>query len=147
MEFGWINLFGAVIVVLILLPNIVYGLKTRGIERAEKHVPKLLIVAEQAGRYASILLMWLPLFVWKFGFGSAEECVAYFLLNGLLLLAYYLLWPRYGKKPSLKSGMALAIIPSVIFLISGLLLRHWALAAAAVLFGVSHSLITRITHK
>lgn len=27
MEFGWINLFGAVIVVLILIPNIIYAVR------------------------------------------------------------------------------------------------------------------------
>ena len=29
MEFGWINLFGAAVVVLILIPNIVYALKNQ----------------------------------------------------------------------------------------------------------------------
>ena len=28
MEFGWINLFGGIIVLLLLIPNIVYALKT-----------------------------------------------------------------------------------------------------------------------
>ena len=30
MEFGWINVFGAVIVVLMLIPNIVYAIKNKG---------------------------------------------------------------------------------------------------------------------
>ena len=29
MEFGWINLFGGIIVILILIPNIVYAVKKK----------------------------------------------------------------------------------------------------------------------
>lgn len=145
MEFGWINLFGGIIVVLILIPNIVYALKKQS-HVDETSVPKILSVCEQIGRYSCMILMWLPLLVWKFGFGSAEELVVYLLLNGILILAYYLGWICYSKKHSLKNGMVLAIIPAVTFLTSGLLLRHWLLAAAAVLFGISHGRIAYITH-
>jgi len=147
MEFGWINLFGGIIVVLILIPNIVYALKRRDHDDNEKGIPKILAVCEQIGRYSCMILMWLPLFVWKFGFGSSEELLIYLFLNGILILAYYFSWIRYSKKPSLKNGMMLAIIPTVVFLVSGLLLRHWLLVAAAVLFGIAHCRITYITHS
>ncbi len=29
MEFGWINVFGAIIVILMLIPNIVYAIKNK----------------------------------------------------------------------------------------------------------------------
>ena len=29
MEFGWINLFGAIIVAIILIPNIIYAIKNK----------------------------------------------------------------------------------------------------------------------
>ena len=32
MEFGWINVFGACIVVLMLIPNIIYAIKNKGEE-------------------------------------------------------------------------------------------------------------------
>lgn len=145
MEFGWINLFGGIIVVLILIPNIVYALKQRGHD-AGKSVPKALGVCEQIGRYACMILMWLPLLVWKFGFGSSVEFVLYLLLNGVLIFAYYLGWLRYFKKPGQKTAMALAILPTLVFLTSGLLLHHWLLVAAAIVFGISHGMITYITH-
>ena len=34
MKFGWINIFGAIIVILMLIPNIVYAIKNKG----EKHL-------------------------------------------------------------------------------------------------------------
>ena len=61
MEFGWINVFGAVIVALMMIPNIVYAVKNKG----EKNLctNRFMNVTEQIGRYGCIVLMWLPLLV------------------------------------------------------------------------------------
>lgn len=97
MEFGWINLFGAGIVILIMIPNVIYALKQKQ-EETNNKVPPYLSVCEQIGRYACIVLMWLPLLVWKFGFGSVEELLIYLIANGVLLLSYYLFWAAYSQK-------------------------------------------------
>lgn len=75
MEFGWINVFGAVFVVLMLIPNIIYAINNAG----ERNLCKNLFMnlTEQIGRYTCIVLMWLPLLVWKFGFTSVFEMVLY----------------------------------------------------------------------
>ena len=146
MEFGWINLFGAGIIVLIMIPNIIYAAKQKQDETQIK-VPRYLSACEQLGRYGCIILMWLPLLVWKFGFGSVEEYLIYLIGNGVLLLCYYLFWMFYSRKKTLSVAMALAIIPTAIFLLSGILLRHWLLVVAAILFGSAHCMITYMTHK
>ena len=69
MEFGWINLFCAGIVVLIMIPNIIYAVRQKQ-DEAQAIIPKYLSACEQVGRYGCIVLMWLPLLVWKFGFGN-----------------------------------------------------------------------------
>ena len=151
MEFGWINLFGAGIVVLIMIPNIIYAARQKQdetqIEVPHGLVPHGLSACEQVGRYGCIILMWLPLLVWKFGFGSVEEFLIYLIGNGALLLCYFLSWMLYSRKKTLSVAMALAIIPTAIFLLSGLLLRHWLLVAFAILFGFAHCTITYMTHK
>ena len=40
-------------------------------------------------------------------------------------------------------ALSLAIIPACIFLLSGLLLRHWLLAGFAILFAIAHIYVTR----
>lgn len=140
MEFGWINLFGAVIVGLMLLPNILYALKNRGEEN--RCANRWMNLIEQIGRYGCIVLMWLPLPVWKFGFRSVAEMVLYLGGNGLLLAAYWLVYARYFRERTLGRALALAIIPSCIFLMSGLLLRHWLLVGFALLFAVGHIYVT-----
>ena len=146
MKFGWINLFGAAIVILIMIPNIIYAVRHKQAE-TKKELPLYLSVCEQIGRYGCIILMWLPLFVWKFGFESTGEFFTYLIGTGILLLGYYLFWIIYAKNKTLKTAMLLAVIPAILFLLSGVLLNHWTLVVFAVLFGLSHCKITYLTHR
>ena len=141
MKFGWINGFGAVIVILMLIPNIVYAIRNKG----EKNLctDRFMNLVEQVGRYACIVLMWLPLLVWKFGFASIFELLLYLAGNGLLLAAYWIAFAVYMKRRSPGLARALAILPACIFLLSGILLRHWLLVGFAVLFAAGHIYVTK----
>ncbi len=136
MEFGWINVFGGIIVILMLIPNIVYAIKNKNEKNLCKN--RFMNIIEQVGRYACIVLMWLPLIVWKFGFASVLEMVLYLACNGALLVAYWISFAVYMKRRTLQLTLVLAILPSCIFLISGILLHHWLLVSFAVLFVVGH---------
>ena len=140
MEFGWINLFGAGFVILLLIPNVVYALRNRGEENLCAN--RAMNLMEQAGRYGSIVLMWLPLLVWKFGFKSVPEMLVYLAGNGALLLVYWLVFARYMQKRTVGRALVLAVIPACIFLLSGLLLRHWLLVGSGLLFAVGHIYVT-----
>ena len=145
MEFGWINLFGGIIVLLMLIPNVVYALRNRGEDNLCGN--RVMNLLEQIGRYGCILLMWLPLLVWKFGFQSVPEMLLYLLGNGALLLAYWLVFARYLKEKTGRRALALAVLPACIFLLSGLLLRHWLLVGFAALFAVGHIYVTAVNTK
>ena len=140
MQFGWINIFGAVFVILMLIPNIVYAKKYKG----EKNLctNQFMNLIEQIGRYACIVLMWLPLLVWKFGFGSVFEMMLYLTGNGILLAVYWGVFSVYMKRKSHDFAITLAILPACIFLLSGILLRHWLLVGSALLFAVGHIFVT-----
>ena len=140
MEFGWINVFGAVIVVLMLIPNIVYAIKNKG----EKNLcaNRFMNIVEQVGRYACILLMWMPLLVWKFGFASVLDMMLYMACNGLLLAAYWIAFAFYMKRRTVRLAIVLAVLSSCIFLLSGILLKHWLLVAFAILFAIGHIYVT-----
>ena len=141
MEFGWINVFGACIVALMMIPNIVYAVRNRG--EQNRCTNRFMNVTEQIGRYACIRLMWLPLLVWKFGFGSVAEMVLYLGGNGALLAVYWFVFARYLREKSARRALILAVVPAGIFLLSGLLLRHWLLVGFAVIFAVGHIYVTR----
>ncbi len=140
MEFNPINIFGSIIVIIMLIPNIIYGLRSKNIQTKNKN--KIMNIIEQIGRYASMTLMVLPLFVWKFGFSNVFMMLVYIFGNGILLITYLIVWIFYFKRQTYSRAMTLAIVPTIIFLLSGLTLSHYALIVAAVLFGVGHIYVT-----
>ncbi len=140
MEFGWINIFGAVIVILMLIPNIIYAVKNK--DEKNQCTDTRMNNLEQIGRYACIILMWLPLLVWKFGFSSVFGMVLYLVGNGILLLTYWTVFAMYMNKKTKIRAIILAVVPSCIFLLSGVTLRHWLLVAFAAVFAVSHIYVT-----
>lgn len=140
MDFGWINFFGAVIVAIMMVPNVVYALKNKGLENLCTN--RFMNITEQVGRYACIILMWFPLLVWEFGFSSVTAFLVYIVGNGLLLIVYIIIWGMYFKGRTRLKTLLLAAIPACIFLLSGLLLHHWLLVMAAVMFAISHVYVT-----
>ncbi|MBQ9814162.1 MAG: hypothetical protein IJM53_00560 [Lachnospiraceae bacterium] len=140
MRFGWINIFGACIVVIMLIPNIIYSIRNKNEQNLCTN--RFMNVLEQVGRYACIILMWLPLLVWKFGFASVFEMALYLLCNGVLITAYIVIFIIYLRRKSHALALILAVLPSCIFLLSGLLLRHWLLVGFAVVFAIGHIYVT-----
>lgn len=140
MSFGWINVFGAIIVVLMLVPNVVYALKNRGEEN--RCTNRWMNLLEQIGRYGCIAFMWFPLLVGKFSFRSVPEMTLYLGGNGALLAVYWFVYARYLRERTRWRALTLAVVPACIFLMSGLLLRHWLLVVFALFFAVGHIYVT-----
>lgn len=141
MAFGWINAVNAVIVA-VLVANSVIGQKKRGLLPMKSRF-WILNLVEQISRYACMALMILPLRPgFKFGFATIGAMLVWAALSLILLIVYVLLW---GEEMYTAVLYALAVLPALLFLVSGYYLRHWALMAAAVLFGVCHTLIVRET--
>lgn len=145
MEFNFINISGLAIVIIMLIPNLIYAKRAHGVHNKCKS--RFFNIIEQIGRYSSFILMFLPLGVREFGFYDILPMLTYLFANSALLIAYLIIWGFYFKKPSVRKALALAVIPTAIFLISGLTLRHWLLVAAALLFGTGHIYVTYQNHK
>ena len=135
-EPGWLNIFGLVIVILMLIPNIVYAKKFKGC--VNKCLNKGMNTLEQTGRYSSMAFMILNEGTAGFGFSSVEKFVAYLIGNVLLLVVYEVIWVLYFKEQGFWKGMALAVIPICIFLLCAITLNHRLLLLSAILFGVVH---------
>ncbi len=141
MRFGWINAVNAFAVVFLIAVNVICARK--GLADNWKSRSTVVNVLEQIGRYGCMALMILPLTAgWEFGFPSEWRMVAWLLLTVVLLAVYAVLWAR-KRRGGREVLYALAIVPACLFLLNGILLGHWLLAAFAVLFGVSHLCIVR----
>lgn len=136
----WVNLFGLFIIAGMLIPNVIYAFRFRGLENVCKN--KWMNIVEQIGRFASMFLMVFNIGIAEFGFSSVEFFISYFYGNIILIAAYWLLWILFFRKQSMAKQMLLAIIPTAIFLLSGITLGHWLLVGSAVLFGIGHLYVT-----
>lgn len=143
-SFGWINVFGLIIVVLLLLPNIIYAVSHKGTNL--KSGNRVLHILEQAGRYASMLLMIFNIGILGAGFSSLSVFFVYGAGNIVLLLAYWLVWMLYFIRPSFWKSMLLAGIPAAIFVLNAITMRHWLLLLSGLVFGITHCWITYAAH-
>ena len=137
---SWLNIFGLIIVALILIPNIIYAIAVKGQKNKCKNM--FMNILEQVGRYACMLLMIFNVGIAEFGFSNVALFLAYLFGNAVLLVAYWVVWMLYFKKPSFGKQIALAVIPTAIFLLCGVTMGHWLLVVFAVVFGVAHVYVT-----
>lgn len=133
---NWLNIFGIIIVVLMRIPNIIYAIRFPG--QKNKSENQVMNILEQAGKYVSMFLMIFNIGIGEMGFSSLGLFFAYFLGNGILLLAYWIVWILFFVKPANWKRIVLAIIPTGIFLLSGLTLENILLIISALIFGSAH---------
>lgn len=136
MVLNLINFIQAGILWGIIIPELLFSIHHGSVESKPKN--KIFSITEQIGRYASMILMILPLGIMEFGFGSSEEMIAYFVANGVLLLAYIVIFVLFFRKPGFGKAMALAVIRIVVFLLCGILLKHSLLIVSTVIFAIGH---------
>lgn len=139
---NWLNVFGLIFVVLLLIPNIIYAIKVKN--QQNKCTNKFMNVIEQIGRYGCMVLMVFNIGVAEFGFRSVGAFLVYLLGNALLMLLYWIIWILYYIKFTYWKQVSLALIPACIFLLSGITMLHYMLVIFAILFGIGH---IYVTHK
>lgn len=144
-NFGWVNIFGLITVILLLLPNIIYAIKHKGERNLCEN--RFMNILEQAGRYGSMLFMVVCLKEGGYGFSSLAAFLIYCFGNLALLLAYWIVWGIFIAGKPKREGvagvkMALAILPSCLFLLDGITLKYGLLVIFAVLFAIGHIYVT-----
>lgn len=137
----WINPFGLVFMAVILIPNIVFALKCKD-GFANKWENKTVQIIEQVGRFGCFGFMIVNIPGTCFGWWSDEAFALYLIADTLLVLIYCLIWIVCFQKNSLFRALALSIIPSILFLFSGIMSRSVLLILSAALFAPSHIVIS-----
>lgn len=137
----WINVFGAVFMVVIMLPNIIYALKCRdGFEN--KWNNKWVEIVEQIGRFGCFGCMVINIPGTWFGWWSDEAFALYLIVNSILIILYCLIWIICFRKSTVFKALSLSIIPAVIFMFSGIMSRSVLLIVSSLLFAPAHILIS-----
>lgn len=136
----WINIYGLIIVILMLLPNMIYAFKNKNIQNKSQN--KAMNIIEQIGRYGCMFLMVFNIGIVDFSFHSDESFASWLILTTALLLFYWIFWIIYFIAPKNFISIMLAIIPTIIFISNGLFLSHWLLMLFGIAFGVGHLYVT-----
>lgn len=142
MNFTWINWINVLTVACLILINVVAYRKGISEDFSSKH--SIVNVLEQIGRYGCMALMVLPVLTrgWEFSFASVTEMVAWISVTVVLLVIYGFLWAKKAHGGA-NVLYALAAVPAVLFLLNGILLRHPALVALSLVFGIFHLVIVK----
>ena len=137
----WINIFGALFIVIIMVPNIIYALKCKdGFEN--KWNNKGVEIVEQIGRFGCFGFMIIHIPGTWFGWWSDEAFAVYLIVNIVLVVLYCVIWIVCFRKNTVFKALALSVIPSTIFLFSGIMSRSVLLLIASILFAPAHILIS-----
>lgn len=137
----WLNIYGLATVALIMIPNIIYAVKCKdGFQNKWKN--RLVEILEQVGRYGAMAFMVFNIPGTSYGCFSYRAFLAYLIVNFTLVAIYIIIWIVCWKKNNLFRALALSIIPSVIFIFSGIMHRSILLFAFSLIFAPTHILIS-----
>ena len=103
---------------------------------------KYVEVTEQVGRLGCFGFMIINIPGTWFGWWSDEAFALYLIVDTILVMLYCAIWIICFKKNSVFRALALSIIPSMLFLFSGIMSRSVLLIIASVLFAPSHIVIS-----
>ena len=138
---GWFNYYGIAIMAIIMIPNIVYAVKHKN-DGEKAYRNKTFVIAEQIGRYGCFAFMIFNIPYTYFNFWFNHALAVYLSVNGALCLAYLIFWAALWNKSGILKALSLSVLPSCIFLFSGIVLANIPLIVFAVIFSVNHILIS-----
>lgn len=137
----WLNIFGLIFMVVILIPNLIFAVTCKeGFEN--KWNNPYVEIMEQVGRFGCFGFMVINIPGTWFGWWSDEAFALYLIVDVILVMIYCAIWLVCFKKSSVFRALALSVIPSVLFLFSGIMSRSVLLIIASVLFAPSHIMIS-----
>lgn len=139
---------GALIPMLIMLPNVVWMLLSKADTGGQVAAPLFLTIVENIGRAAVLVL---PFF---FSLDlNKEHSILVIIGMGLALTIYYISWIRVFvggrsaellRAPLLGLPLPMAVAPTMFLVLSSYLMGSWLILGASILFGVAHIWVSKL---
>ena len=137
----WFNLTGLIFVVVLLIPNMIYAVTNKDGFAGEFH-NKLVETGEQIGRFGCFILMFIQLPFVTLGYIYDGAQTLYLIFGVTLPVLYCGGWIVFRKGNSIAKALTLSILPSVLFLESGILTLNIPLIVLSVVFAICHITIS-----
>lgn len=137
----YFNCWGLIFVIIILIPNIVFAVTCKdGFEN--RYQNKVVEVLEQIGRFGCFFSMFILIPYMNKGYWFKSGKTVYLILGFLLAGLYCLGWLIFWKENSIRKSLYLSILPSVLFIESGIISGNALLLIFAAVFAPCHILIS-----
>lgn len=137
----WLNIYGLIMVAIIMIPNIIFAVKCRDGFAGKWH-NRPVETLEQIGRFGCFGFMIFNIPGTCFGWWSETAFAVYCIAGAVLVGLYCLIWAVCFRRPGVFRALALSILPSILFLTSGILCRSVLLTLSAIVFAPCHILIS-----
>ena len=137
----WFNFYGLIFIVCIMIPNIVFAVKCKnGFDNKRKN--KFIETIEQIGRFGCFIFMIFNIPYTCYGWWFDNAFTVYIVVDFALVGFYCLIWIICFKRSTVFRALALSVIPSVLFLFSGIMIGSALLIITSLLFAPSHIAIS-----
>ncbi|MCI8612902.1 MAG: hypothetical protein HFE48_04290 [Clostridia bacterium] len=137
----WCNYYGLIFMAVLMIPNTVYAIKCKNGFDGDYH-NKSAEITEQISRYACFILMIFNIPYTWLGFWFSYGLIVYVVVNAVLVSAYCVIWIILWKKSGIVKALLLSILPSLTFIFSAVMIVSIPLFVFAVIFAVTHILIS-----
>ena len=132
------NLYGIIMMFLVMIPNIIYFQKNKNIEAKKFNKGTSLEISENILRYGMIIFFIINTGLFEYGFAGKYAVITWIISAIVMTAIYYVCWYGYFKNKSYKLEMLLSSVPSVLFIFTGIMMRRYAALVLAVLFAAVH---------
>lgn len=141
----WLNIYGLITMIIIMIPNVIFAIKEKNFE--SKYHNKTVELIEQIGRFGSMGLMIFNIPLLDYGYWFTNGKALYVFSIAILSTLYCIVWFLYFQKASSEKAILLAIIPTILFLSSGIIQGKILLIISSILFGITHVIITYYNNR
>ena len=139
----YFNIYGLIFVIIILFPNIIFAYSCK--DGFENHYEnKLVEIMEQIGRFGCFISMFLVIPFLNKGFWFKSGKIIYVAWGSVLVTLYCIGWIIFWKEDSIKKSLYLSIVPSLLFIESGIISGNFQLLVFAIIFAPCHILISYV---
>lgn len=137
----YFNYWGLIFVIIILIPNIVFAVTCKdGFEN--RYHNRMVEIFEQIGRFGCFFSMFITIPFMCKGYWFKYGEMLYLILGIIFVVLYCLGWLIFWKEDSVRKSLYLSLIPSVLFIESGITSGNILLLFFALFFAPCHILIS-----
>lgn len=133
----YFNYIGLIFMAVIMVPNIIMSIKNKE-DFVNLYKSKFVEIFEQIGRYGCFVLMIVNIPYTFFPFWFINAKLVYIIVGVILCLLYIISFILFSHNHPLLKAYFLSLIPSILFIFSGIVLGNIPLIAFSLIFAYFH---------